>query len=161
LAIRNASRGDKPCDIRALCLGVQKALCGTGHAEHVAEGAEITSGRFARATRCRSWRPGYADGATRPVHQRDLMRQQLLESALDDGVGLAAADFHDVHGRETVLWINRVSCAAASASRYSSTNFTAQHPQRRRGLHLAQVTEHAMGFRLIDDVKRKPACTST
>jgi len=86
-------------DVAAGGLGVQQAARGTGDAQHVAEGAE--DGLGARGDLHRfidQLDGGHANRAAGTVNQGDLGRQQVLEAALENGVGLAAADFHDGPG---------------------------------------------------------------
>ena len=85
--------------IGAFGLGVEQALRRSGHAQHVAERTEnhfraVRNGhRFVDQFNRR-----HAHRATRPVDQRNVAGQQVFEAALDDGVSLPAADFHDRPG---------------------------------------------------------------
>jgi hypothetical protein len=86
-------------DVGAFGLHVEQALRGSRDAQHVAERAEDCL----RSLRDRHGLIDQFDGrhanrAARAVDQRDLTGQQVFEPALDDGVGLPAADFHDGPG---------------------------------------------------------------
>ena len=83
-------------DVGAFRLRIEQALRRSGHAQHVSEGAEDNVGShrdgdgFVDQLNRRD-----ADRTTGAVYERDFAGQQVFEGALDDGVGLAAADFHD------------------------------------------------------------------
>src|SRR5260370_21035985 len=86
---------------------------------------KIASSRSATATALSISSTGVTQtGQPRAVDQRDLMGQQVFQAALDDGVGLAAADFHDRPRASYFLRIACASCSAAFLSRYSLRNFT-------------------------------------
>ena len=75
----------------------QQVLLRAGHAEHVAERAEDHLRPAGDGHRLVDDLDGRdAHRAARAVDQRDLARQHLVEREADDGVGLAAADLHDV-----------------------------------------------------------------
>ena len=86
-------------NIGALGLGIEQALRGTGHAQHVAERAKNDVGTLRdgyslvnQVDRC------HAHGAARTVHQGEITGQQVFQAALNDGMSLAATDFHDRPG---------------------------------------------------------------
>ena len=101
-------------NVGAFGLGVEQALGRTRHAQHVAEGTED----HFRALRNRHGlvdqiNRRHADRAAGSVDQSDVARQQVFETALDDGVSLAAADFHDGPGARYFLPDCWASCSAA------------------------------------------------
>ena len=79
----------------------------------------------------------HADRAAGAVHELDVGRQQVVDAVLVDRVRVAAADLHDLvvaaglDGRDDLAASTRPS----SASRYSSTNFTASLAQRDAGVN--------------------------
>jgi hypothetical protein len=65
------------------------------HAQHVAEGAEDDAGAGRDLQRLvNDLQRRHAHRAARPVHQRELRREQFVEAEFYDGVGLPAADLH-------------------------------------------------------------------
>ena len=96
-------RVDDP-HVAAFRLDVEQALRRTGHAQHVAERAED----HVRPLGDGHGLVDHLDGrdahrAAGAVDESDFARQQVIEAALDDGVRLAAADFHD-RPRARDLW---------------------------------------------------------
>jgi hypothetical protein len=82
--------------VAALGLDGEQVLLRSRHAQHVPERAEHDS--FAPRQR-----DGFvdqvdrrdADRAPRSVDQGEVRGQELIDAVAEDGVGLAAADFHD------------------------------------------------------------------
>ena len=124
--VQRVERRVDDAHVAALGFGVEQALRRAGHAQHVAERAED----HFRAARdgdgfVDQLNGGYADGAAGTVHQLDFARQQVFQAALDDGVGLAAADFHDRPRAGDFLPDGlRELLGRAFWSRYSLRNFT-------------------------------------
>ena len=86
-------------DIPASGLDGEQVGRAARHAEHVAERAEDhlgPGGDFQRLVNQLDRRD--ADRAAGAVDERDLPGQQLVEAEFDDGMGLAAADFHERPG---------------------------------------------------------------
>ena len=82
--------------VGALRLEGEQVAGRTGHAQHVAEGAEDhirTGGDGVRLVD--GLERGDADRAAGAVHQLDAFRQHAVKAVADDGVRLAAADLHD------------------------------------------------------------------
>ncbi len=103
-----------------------------------------------------------AHRAARAVHQRDLGRQQVLEAALEDGVGLAAADLHDgpgprhgvanllghlVHGLAVAILVDELHGASPAASSSSAISS--------RCSKIFRASSSSTVF------NAKPACTNT
>ena len=93
---RLEGRGDHT-DIGAVGLGgIKIALRGGGHAEQIAEGANDgvrAPGNGNGVVEVGGGRDAY--GAARAVQKLHMGRQERIECVAQDGVGLAAADFHD------------------------------------------------------------------
>ena len=84
-------------DIAAAALDLEEIAVRAGDAQHVAEGAEDDAGLggdgegFVNEFERRD-----ADRTAGAVNHFDSGREHLVDAVLDDGVGLAAADFHDL-----------------------------------------------------------------
>ncbi len=83
-------------DVAAVRLELEQVAARARHAEHVAEGAEgDVRPRGDGVSAVDHLQRGDAHGASRPVDQFHLRRQQAVDAVLDNGVRLAAADLHD------------------------------------------------------------------
>src|SRR5262249_15565433 len=81
--------------ITALRLHSKKVLMAARHTQHVAEGTEDQArpGRQLNGL-VQNLDRRYTDETTRRVDERDACRQEFVNAEADDGVRLAAADFH-------------------------------------------------------------------
>src|SRR5579859_3649317 len=102
ICTRNLERIHRRIDHTHVCaigFGVEEVCMGAGYTQHVAVGNEDRvrskrklDGFVNRFHRC------YADGTPRAVHKLHLPGQQLIQPVTHDGVGLAAANFHQNPG---------------------------------------------------------------
>src|ERR1700739_2691900 len=84
-------------NVATAAFDLEQIAVGTGHAQHVAEGAEDDAGlRGNRESLIDQAERSYADGTTGPVNHLDAGGQHLVDAVANDGVCLAAADFHDL-----------------------------------------------------------------
>ena len=110
-----------------------------------------------------------ADGAAGAVDERDLAGQQFVEAELDDGVGLAAADFHERPGPggdagDLVRELVRGLGVAVFVEVFHGGGWRGARGERRgeagadagltifklaQLLHLAQILEDLLGLRFV------------
>ena len=82
--------------VRAPCFGLHQRAIFTGHAHRVAEGTENhvrMAGDF--QTAINTAHRQYAYRATRAMNKLNILGQQLIETKLEDGMGMAATHFHN------------------------------------------------------------------
>ena len=76
-------------------LTLRRSALRAGNSHHVAERGEDDPGlRGNRDRFVDHFQWGYTDGAAGAVNKRDLFRQKRFKPGFNDGVSLAAADFH-------------------------------------------------------------------
>ncbi len=83
--------------VAATTLHLEEIALGTRNAQHIAKAAENDSRLCGDGQRLvNEFERRDADRASGPVDHFDAGGQHLVDPILDDGVGLAAADFHDL-----------------------------------------------------------------
>src|ERR671917_22218 len=84
-------------DVGALGLDLEQVPLGAGHAHHVPEAGEDDLGTLGDGyALVHPPHRQHAHRAARPVHQLDLIRQEVLYAVAVDGVGVAPADLHEL-----------------------------------------------------------------
>ena len=84
--------------VRAARLRLEQRAAPARHAQHVAERRERDAVRLGDRDRVvHAAHRDHAHRAARPVHELDLVREQLLEAVPVDRVRVAAADLHHAH----------------------------------------------------------------
>ncbi len=84
-------------NVAAAALYLKQIAVSAGHAKHVAKRAEDDAGlRGNRQSLVNQFERRDADGTAGTVDHLDAGGQHLVDAVANDGMGLAAADFHDL-----------------------------------------------------------------
>jgi hypothetical protein len=159
--LHGIQRGIDDPNIAALAPHAEQVFLASRHPQHVAEGTKDHARLGRNGERLiDDFERGHADGAAWAVDHRDFGRQELIDAVADDGVGLPAADLHDLPGPrgEAANLAGQLLCNLAvaeliqilhgwpswAASDFARTQFLVQQA------HFAKAPQRLLGRSLVD-----------